>query len=369
MVPDVTVPTVTVPTITVPSVTSPTPTPTPPPASVPSTPSVPSVSDVSGATSSIGAASDSGSGSAASGSGSSVSPRAGDARWTVTAKDPELRASRKKFKNVRERGEPYGTTLSFWLNRRGIVRLVIRREAPICDAIGIVTLRAEPGLNRVRFLGRWKRKPLPPGTYSVTGVVVRGGGVRSIGTVRLAIVGHSQDTDDARVRRSRCGAPAGTEAEERVTRLMAGDASFGSLDVQARDTIAKEVAAKTVSGSSDRSQLLGPAPRENASGDGGFVVNPLRGVPPGRFRFSSRSRPFPSPRPGFSLVQTNQRGQRPCSWTRGCRSPSLARWSSAPSRSLSCSSGLGEVSTGRLIKKQRGRLTRRENDDGGRSPV
>ena len=209
-----------------------------------------------------------------------MSPRAGDARWTVTAKDPELRASRKKFKNVRERGERYGTTLSFWLNRRGVVRLVIRREAPICDAIGIVTLRAEPGLNRVRFLGRWKRKPLPPGTYSVTGVLVRGGGVRSIGIVRLAIVGHNQDTDDARVRRSRCGAPAGTEAEERVTRLMAGDASFGSLDVQARETIAKEVAAKTVSRSSDRSQLLGPAPRENASGDGGFVVNPLRGVPP-----------------------------------------------------------------------------------------
>jgi hypothetical protein len=54
------------------------------------------------------------------------------------------------------------------LPRRARVLLTVRQVAPVCRAIGHLSVRGHPGLNRVRFNGRVHGRRLRPGTYWIS---------------------------------------------------------------------------------------------------------------------------------------------------------------------------------------------------------
>jgi hypothetical protein len=58
-----------------------------------------------------------------------------------------------------------GTTLLFRLTRPAVVRVTIVRVYPSCRHFGSFTIRADAGVNRVRFRGRLRGRPLPSGGY------------------------------------------------------------------------------------------------------------------------------------------------------------------------------------------------------------
>jgi hypothetical protein len=63
----------------------------------------------------------------------------------------------------------------FRLSRPTVVRVAIVRVYPSCERLGSFTIRARAGVNRIRFHGRLRGRPLPPGGYRL---VVRAGGAR-----------------------------------------------------------------------------------------------------------------------------------------------------------------------------------------------
>jgi hypothetical protein len=58
-----------------------------------------------------------------------------------------------------------GTTLVFSLKHGALVRFTIVRVYPSCERVGSFTVRADGGVNRVPFRGRYRGRPLPAGTY------------------------------------------------------------------------------------------------------------------------------------------------------------------------------------------------------------
>ena len=63
----------------------------------------------------------------------------------------------------------------FRLSRPTVVRVTIIRVYPSCERLGAFTIRARSGVNRIRFDGRLRGRPLPPGGYRL---VVRAGDAR-----------------------------------------------------------------------------------------------------------------------------------------------------------------------------------------------
>jgi hypothetical protein len=68
------------------------------------------------------------------------------------------------------------------------VELVVRQSGAACAVLGRKRLRGHEGLNNARFLGRIGGRPLSPGRYTITVVVVRAGKRMSIGTVAVEVV-------------------------------------------------------------------------------------------------------------------------------------------------------------------------------------
>jgi hypothetical protein len=60
------------------------------------------------------------------------------------------------------------TTLTFVLPRRGRVVLTVTQVAPVCRAVGHITVTGHQGLNRYRFNGRVQGRRLQPGTYRIS---------------------------------------------------------------------------------------------------------------------------------------------------------------------------------------------------------
>ena len=78
--------------------------------------------------------------------------------------------------------------IRFRLGKPGKVELVVRAEGSACTVVGRKRVRGHTGRNRVPFNGRVDGRPLAPGKYTVTVVVVRGGHRRQIGTLAVEIV-------------------------------------------------------------------------------------------------------------------------------------------------------------------------------------
>jgi hypothetical protein len=83
-----------------------------------------------------------------------------------------VRATRTIVRPGRKRG---GTTLVFRLSRRAMLRITVMRVYPSCRRVGAFTVRARPGMNRIRFRGRLRGRPLPEGGYRL---IVRARGAR-----------------------------------------------------------------------------------------------------------------------------------------------------------------------------------------------
>lgn len=78
--------------------------------------------------------------------------------------------------------------IRFRLRKPGKVELVVRAEGSACTVVGRKHVRGHSGRNRVPFNGRVNGRPLAPGKYTVTVVVVRGGHRTQIGTLAVEVV-------------------------------------------------------------------------------------------------------------------------------------------------------------------------------------
>jgi hypothetical protein len=76
--------------------------------------------------------------------------------------------------------------ISFRLQRKGTIVLVIRDAD--CSVVGRRSYRGHAGLNRVRFDGRVRGRPLRPGRYSIVLVVVRGASREQVGAIAVEVV-------------------------------------------------------------------------------------------------------------------------------------------------------------------------------------
>jgi hypothetical protein len=222
----------------------------------------------------VGGVTGQGSGSAEGREGARQQERAQPSR-----RDPDLRAYPRRFKNRPERGEPFGTTLSFWIGTEARVTFSIRRVAPDCVFIGTFRYQAHRGVNRVRWFGHYAGRRLPPGTYRITAIARRGTESRSIGTVRVVIAPRSRDSEDVDPQPSACRAYA-LAAQSRRGTTGAGGATVAGADLSGDpDEDAQEDVAGTAASSEP------PTSGVNVAGpfrDGrilGVLPNPFEDAP------------------------------------------------------------------------------------------
>jgi hypothetical protein len=118
-----------------------------------------------------------------------------------------------------------GTTLVFTLTRGVALRFTIVRVYPSCKRVGSYTVRAHPGVNRVRFNGRFRGRPLAAGTYrlfvqtrgqtptavAVTMVIARGKASQAF--VRRALTANSCSPAESRGIESALGSGASSGDE------------------------------------------------------------------------------------------------------------------------------------------------------------
>jgi len=98
-----------------------------------------------------------------------------------------VKATRTRF-STRGPKAQRGTVIRFRLRKPGRVELVIRAEGSSCAVIGRKRVRGHSGLNRVRFNGRVKGRPLAAGKYTITVVVVRAGHRTRVGLLAVEVV-------------------------------------------------------------------------------------------------------------------------------------------------------------------------------------
>jgi hypothetical protein len=215
--PTVSVPTVTVPSVTVPPVTTPAPGPSTPPVSTPpaTTPSVQAsaggaVAGGSGGNSGGGSAGSTGaSGGSSSSFGASASSGAsaagGSSGPRTAAALPSRLHSTRTWIAVHGSKQRRATTLTFRLERNGIVQFTVMEVSPVCRFVGTLRVRGHSGVNRVRFGGRVHGVPLSAGTYRIS-ARTRAGTVVAVTTLVVVDAGAPSPAKVAAARHSNvCG--------------------------------------------------------------------------------------------------------------------------------------------------------------------
>jgi hypothetical protein len=99
-----------------------------------------------------------------------------------------LSASPARFVNRRTVGRRAGTTLTFFLSAPARIRFTILGKAPDCRPLGAFVRGGRKGVNRVRFLGRLRGRPLPPGRYTLVPEIMRGPGRRALPRVTVVVL-------------------------------------------------------------------------------------------------------------------------------------------------------------------------------------
>jgi len=79
-----------------------------------------------------------------------------------------------------------GTVLKVRLRKQGRIEIVVRGSD--CSVLGRRFVRGHKGLNRVRFDGRVHGRPLAPGRYSLSVVVIRGHTRKALGAIGIEVV-------------------------------------------------------------------------------------------------------------------------------------------------------------------------------------
>jgi hypothetical protein len=138
---------------------------------------------------------------------------------------------------VRQTRRNGGTAVVFRLSRQAIVRFTIVRVYPSCERVGSFSVRAHRGVNRVRFRGRFRGKPLAEGTYRL--LVHPGGEAAAAAAVTVVVVhGKTSPAEVRRARRANSCSTAEAEAiviaayghDERSTATAGDDKQDGVVD-------------------------------------------------------------------------------------------------------------------------------------------
>jgi hypothetical protein len=114
-----------------------------------------------------------------------------------------------------------GTTLVFRLRRPALLRIKIVRVYPTCSVIGSFTVRARAGVNRIRFRGRLRGRPLRAGGYRL---IVRARGASRDAAVLPIVVARGRTTPKA-VRKAK----STIVCSEPVADFDASDAATGAV--------------------------------------------------------------------------------------------------------------------------------------------
>ena len=160
--------------------------------------------------------------------------------------------------------------IRFRLRRAARVELVVRADGSPCVVVGRRRVRGHSGVNQVPFDGRLHGRPLAPGRYTITVVVVRGGRRARVGTVGVEVVSsgrrltRSQQT--APVATS-CPGASGPSAAATTLIALAAPLATGGITSEAR-THGKRTPSPGTLGPSLRPPRL---PRAVADAGGGFA--------------------------------------------------------------------------------------------------
>ena len=109
--------------------------------------------------------------------------------------------------------------LLFKLSRPAVVRFTVVRVSPSCERVGSFRVRAHAGVNRVRFRGRLRGKPLAEGTYRL---VVRARGAGADAAAVTIVVDRGRPLGPAELRAARdanvCGVRSAVDGETAESR-------------------------------------------------------------------------------------------------------------------------------------------------------
>jgi hypothetical protein len=148
--------------------------------------------------------------------------------FTPVGSKAERRPIRATRPTVRPDRKDGATTIVFRLARPAVVRFTVVRVYPTCEHIGVFRVRARAGVNRIRWRGRLKGRPLAEGTYRLL-VRARGAG-RDAAALKLVVVrGRPLSASALREARSAnvCSPSATFDGEAVETALIASPPAAG----------------------------------------------------------------------------------------------------------------------------------------------
>jgi hypothetical protein len=172
----------------------------------------------------------------------------------------ERRAVRSTRPTVRPDRKDGATTIVFRLAKPAVVRFTVVRVYPTCERVGAFRVRAHAGVNRVKFRGRLRGRPLAEGTYRLL-VRARGAGEDAAALKIVVVYGAPLSVKELREARNAnvCGANSAVDGEAAETALGGSGAAGGGAEGSSGDT----GTAGSRSGRGDRAE----GPVEGAIGD------------------------------------------------------------------------------------------------------
>jgi hypothetical protein len=132
----------------------------------------------------------------------------------------ERRPVRATRTTVRPHSKNGATTIVFRLARPSVVRFTVVRVYPTCERVGSFRVRARAGVNRVKFRGRLRGRPLDEGTYRL---LVRPRGARADAAALKLVVVRGEPLSAQELREARnanvCGTSSAADGVAAVTAL------------------------------------------------------------------------------------------------------------------------------------------------------
>ena len=135
--------------------------------------------------------------------------------------------------------------LVFTLTRRALVRFTIVRVYPSCERVGGFNVRAHGGVNRVRFHGRFRGRPLPEGTYRLL-VRARGQGTAAAAVTIVVMRGQASAAELRRAQGANSCSPAEAREIEAAVGARASGPNENSSDSAVADKGKRGVAVRVL---------------------------------------------------------------------------------------------------------------------------
>ena len=163
---------------------------------------------------------------------------------------------------VRPHSRNGATTIVFRLAKASVVRFTIVRVYPTCERVGSFRVRAHAGVNRVKFRGRLRGRPLEEGTYRL---LVRARGAAADAAALKLVVVRGKALSPRELREARNANVCGTTAEGEAELTALAGAIGGS---SAQDGSGSSEEKGATGGTSDHEGTGGPLAAAGAIGRG-----------------------------------------------------------------------------------------------------